>query len=155
MAQANWRYRRVLYLSLLASLRKALRDGLTVFWVSLSCGVGTDQTKLVDRHRELCRRVSERVGLAPSYQGVRTTEGNGVLHVIWIFPLRDGVKVYLPHPKELTALWSEVQPGALNSRFIPVGGRGDDGIRLARYIAGQSDYVRSFKSENFDRVVGA
>ena len=121
-------------------------------WVNLSSPVGTDQSKLTARHRELARRVESLV--APfEYLGVRTSEGNGVIHAVWVFTPRKGKRVRVPSYQWLSARWSEVLPGALNSRFRIVGRMGHDDIRLARYLAGQKGYVRSFSSEGWNGLV--
>jgi hypothetical protein len=147
------RYPTGFYLDCLASLATGLRDRWSIFWVSLSTFPGADQAALLDHHRELARRVSDKYENINAYIGCRTAEGNGVLHVLWFFrPRSDGGLLFLPG-KELTALWTDIN-GGLNSRFLRVGGQGNDDIKLARYIAGQKQFIRSFKSRGFHGQLG-
>lgn len=141
------------YLSAYRGLGRVLRvPGWKVVWVNLSSPVGTDQSKLTSRHNELARRVEAEVSPF-EYLGVRTTEGNGVIHALWVFPPRGGKAVRISSYQRLRAMWSAVLPGARNSLFQIVGNRGADDIRLARYMAGQCGYVTSFRSKGWNTLV--
>lgn len=68
-------------------------QGYQVLWVMLSTADGGDASKLAYHHQILRQRVERKLAYdgLQHYQ-VRTSEGNGVLHLFWAWCARDGFR---------------------------------------------------------------
>lgn len=68
-------------------------NGFQVLWVMLSTAVGGDKSKLAYHHQILRQRIERKLGYAGlQHFQVRTSEGNGVLHVFWAWRAQDGFR---------------------------------------------------------------
>jgi len=110
-------------------------------FLTLTSGVGFDVSRLADCFQALRKRVEHKFGFLMQYLMVRTSEGNGVLHVIFVAP------EFLPK-RWISASWLDITHGV--SRIIRIFevrlGRKADCKRMARYmtqyVAGQVSFER-------------
>jgi len=110
-------------------------------FLTLTSGVGFDVSLLADCFQALRKRVEHAFGFLMQYLMVRTSEGNGVLHVIFVAP------EFLPK-RWISAAWLDITHGV--SRIIRIFevrlGRKADCKRMARYmtqyVAGQVSFER-------------
>jgi len=110
-------------------------------FLTLTSGVGFDVSLLADCFQALRKRVEHKFGFLMQYLMVRTSEGNGVLHVIFVAP------EFLPK-RWISASWLDITHGV--SRIIRIFevrlGRKADCKRMARYmtqyVAGQVSFER-------------
>ena len=137
--------RRGLYGDMLQVLHVASLPGWCALSLTFTSVPGFDVSRLLPAHRDLMRRLEVSWELTPEYIGVRTSEGNGVLHVFWLFHREN---VFIP----VQWLWGEWRKltGAQVVR-VRACGRGEaDVLKMSRYGAGQPLFVRSFRSVGLD-----
>lgn len=140
------------YNRILPSLTFAMDRGWTCAWVTLTSAFEGDIKKLWRSHSKLQKWLKERSPVPVHWIGIRTNEGNGVLHLFWIF---EG-QVLLREVCESEAVkdrWQAVH-GARQVVLKHVGGWGADAVRLARYsvaqyAAGQNGFVDCRRSRHF------
>lgn len=108
---------------------------LSIVWVTLTTAVGGEARKLRVHERELRRRVEKTFGSGRiEYVCVDTTEGNGVLHLLW------AAEGNLYVPKEwLWEQWEKIH-GAKSARILRYrrgSRRGLSKYMVSQYMAGQ------------------
>lgn len=126
------------YNRVLSCLQYWQSNGYQMLWVMLSSPVGGDRSLMADRHDRL-RRMVERKGFPGiEHFQVRTSEGNGVLHVIWAWKSRDGFrsKSFYVDQKWLSSMWCMVH-GAKIVWICRIGSHRRDVFKVARYCIGQ------------------
>lgn len=130
-----------------------------VRWVTLTGADDSDAGKLSYHHQVLRQRIERGLG----YPGiehfqVRTSEGNGVLHIFWAWRAQDGFRnrlFYVPQDW-LSRQWVDIH-GATNVWIGAVGNRDRDTRRvsayaMAQYVGEQSGY--EYMSWSWGRIFG-
>jgi hypothetical protein len=88
----------------LSGLLKASFAGLRCSFLTLTSGVGFDVSRLLACWQVLRKRIFHRWGFLAQYLGVRTSEGNGVLHLLFVAP------VFIPK-RWISSAWSDITHG--------------------------------------------
>lgn len=152
-SDSTWRWSKQQF-----KIRRLVADRLTywqshgyeVHWVTVSSPYGPCERTLREDFEELRRRVVRRVGLgALEYVCVETSEGNGVLHIVWAIKT-DKKRAFFVSYGWLSETWAEIR-GAWNVSISRVKVSNGDRRRLTRYIVcqycgGQSGLVRVSQS---------
>lgn len=133
--------------------------GYQVLWVMLSTASGGDASKLAYHHQRLRQRIEARLG----YQGlqhyqVRTSEGNGVLHIFWAWRARDGCRQRSFYVKQawLGIQWQDIHSAPIV--WIVRVRRGRASINkvsrycMSQYVSGQAGY--EYMSWSWGRTFG-
>jgi hypothetical protein len=133
-------------------------NGYQVLWVMLSTADGGDKRLLSKHHDSLIRRVERRGFPGIQHFQVRTSEGNGVLHVLWAWRSDDGMrqKSFYVGQRWLSESWRELH-GAPVVWISRVGAHRRDMFRVARYciaqyVSGQAGY--EYMSYSWKRAFG-
>lgn len=107
----------------------------SMWWVTLTTAIGGEEKKLRKHERELRRRVEAKYNLGLNhYVAIDTTEGNGVLHLVW-GSVRHG---WIDH-NWLSDQWEEIH-GAPVVKILRYrrGSRGQlSRYMVSQYMAGQ------------------
>ena len=133
--------------------------GYQVLWVMLSTASGGDASKLAYHHQRLRQRIEARLG----YQGlqhyqVRTSEGNGVLHIFWAWRARDGCRQRSFYVEQawLGRQWQYIHGASIV--YIARVRRGRASINkvsrycMSQYVSGQAGY--EYMSWSWGRIFG-
>lgn len=135
------------------------QQGYQVLWVMLSTAGGGNAKLLAYHHQQLRQRIERKLGYAgiQHYQ-VRTSEGNGVLHVFWAWRAGDGFRQRSFYVKQawLSSQWHNIH-GAIIVWIARVkGGRvSRDKVSrycMSQYVGGQSGY--EYMSWSWGRTFG-
>ena len=118
--------------------------GYQFLWVMLSTANGGNGSKLAYDHKRLRLSLDRRFGFGGvEFFQVQTTEGNGVLHVIWAWK---GQRSFYVPQEWLSREWNRIH-GAPVVWVGRVGNSQRDRDRVSRYVVaqycgGQSGFVR-------------
>lgn len=127
------RQQKHIFQTLMSWMGEALGRSCQLFRVDLTTGPGGD-SKLLGRHfQELRRRIERRQGYRIEYFKVETSEGNGVLHMVWAIEL--GRPAYVDQAW-LSSEWVKIH-GAHRVWIDRMGRSGNSVQRVARYIVSQ------------------
>lgn len=108
--------------------------GYQLLWVMLSTAPGGDRRKLRYHHKRLLQQLDRKLGFGGvEHFLVETTEGNGVLHVVWAW--RGSRSFYVPQAW-LSAEWERLH-GAPVVWVSRIGNGRRDRDRLSRYMVAQ------------------
>jgi len=131
----------------ISGLIRAMNLGLRTSFMTLTSGKGFPVSELLRCFQVLRKRVFHRWGFLMEYLGVRTSEGNGVLHVLFIGGYIDTFW--------LSEAWRSITMGIsyiVDIREVHLG-RKADCKRMARYmtqyVAGQEQFERFSYSWKF------
>jgi hypothetical protein len=109
--------------------------GFEVLWVTLTSGIGVVPGRLRKDFDALRKRIGHRWGFNPlQYVCIETSEGNGVLHMLWAYKASKGA-FYVPY-NWLSDAWEELH-GARQVWVARVGDGDSDRRRLSRYVVTQ------------------
>lgn len=113
-------------------------NGYQVLWLMLSSAVDSDASKLAEHHQSLLKRVDRSGFPGVQHFQVRTSEGNGVLHVLWAWRAADGMlqKSFYIGQRWLSDTWRDLH-GAPVVWICRVGSRHRDTLKVARYCIAQ------------------
>lgn len=129
------RKQRRAYQRILSGLKKAAYNGETVRFATLTTADGVEYDRISNDFSKLAKRARRRYGKF-EYFKIRTSEGNGVLHVLVVSP-------YIPQTW-LSYNWLDIH----DSPIVDIRSVENREKQVARYIAsqhlaGQDLYVRS------------
>jgi len=113
-------------------------QGYQMLWVMLSTDVSGDRALLAEHHNRL-RKMVERRGFPQIHHfQIRTSEGNGVLHIIWAWKAGAGFreKSFYVGQKWLSRSWLAIH-GAPVVWISRIGTRRRDMFKVARYCISQ------------------
>lgn len=146
------------YHRVLSCLQYWQSNGFQALWVMLSTASGGDSRLLAEHHSSLIKRVERRGFPGIQHFQVRTSEGNGVLHVIWAWKAEAGFreKSFYVGQRWLSGAWREIH-GAPVVWISRIGARRRDAMQVARYciaqyVSGQSGY--EYMSYSWKRAFG-
>jgi len=136
-----------------------LENGFQVLWIMLSTANGGDPSKLAYHHQRLRQRVESRLG----YRGlqhfqVRTSEGNGVLHIFWAWKPECGFRQRSFYVAQgwLSKQWAQIHgaPIVWVSRVRPrrVSRNKVSRYCMSQYVSGQAGY--EYMSWSWGRTFG-
>ena len=134
-------------------------NGYQVLWVMLSTAVGGDASKLAYHHQRLRQRIEARLGYGGlQHFQVRTSEGNGVLHIFWAWRADNGFRQRSFYVKQdwLSEQWQGIH-GAEIVWICRVRGSRVSRNKLSRYcmaqyVGGQAGY--EYMSWSWGRTFG-
>jgi hypothetical protein len=126
------------------------------FRVDLTTANGGDRERLRKNHQELVRRIKRVYGYDVISFVVETSEGNGVLHLVW--GIKSNRAVYIPQ-EWLSEQWEKIH-GAFRVWIQRMGRSKKDAKRVAsymvtQYLAGQNKFERySYSSRKLPIALG-
>ena len=134
-------------------------NGYQVLWVTLTTAVGGDSSKLAYHHQVLRQRVERKLGYPglQHYQ-VRTSEGNGVLHIFWAWRAEDGFRrrSFFVSQDWLSRQWQEIHGASIVWICRVKRGRGSRNkvsrYAMSQYVGEQSGY--EYMSWSWGRTFG-
>ena len=105
--------------------------GCYLYRVELTSSSNSDPKKLRRNHLRLLRKIKRHFGTYPEFFVIETTEGNGVLHLVW----GTSMPMWIPQ-KWLSDTWSEIHNSPIV--WIKAMGRGKrDREAVSRYLVSQ------------------
>jgi hypothetical protein len=122
-----------LYGRLMSWCKEAQGRGAVLLRVDLTTARVGDPEKLKLHFQELRRRIERKLHYHVEYFCVETTEGNGVLHMVWA--IETPGRVYIPQ-KWLSQQWSEIH-GAQIVWIKKLRAESINVTRVSRYFVGQ------------------
>lgn len=125
------RQQRRCYQRLNSWITEAWGRGCTLKRVDLTSTPSSDSTLLRKHHLELLRRINRRFGISFEFFIIETTEGYGVLHLIWASER----PCFIPQ-RWLSAEWEKIH-GANRVWIQPMGFKDGDKKRVTRYLVSQ------------------
>jgi len=126
------------YNRVLSCLQLWQSNGYQMLWVMLSSGPASDPLKLAEHHDRLIKMVERRGFPWIHHFQVRTSEGHGVLHVVWAWKAEDGFrsKSFFVNQSWLSQAWDRLH-GARVVWICRIGARRRDAFKVARYCIAQ------------------
>jgi len=134
-------------------------NGYQVLWVMLSTSPGGDSTKLAYHHQVLKQRIERELGY-PDIQHfqVRTSEGNGVLHIFWAWRADNGFRQRSFYVRQdwLSEQWADIHGAPVVWISRVRGGRSSRNrisrYAMTQYVGNQSGY--EYMSWSWVRMFG-
>lgn len=113
-------------------------NGYQMVWVMLSSSEASDSTLLAVHHQRLREMVERRGFPELEHYQIRTSEGHGVLHVIWAWRADGGFrdKAFWVGQRWLSETWDRLH-GARIVWISRIGTHRKDMFKVARYCIGQ------------------
>ena len=109
-----------------------------MLWIMLSSSTVSEPEKLAENHYRLRQMVESRGFPGIQHFQVRTSEGYGVLHVIWAWKAEDGFrgKSFFVSQSWLSGAWDKIH-GAKVVWISRIGKSRRDSMQVARYCIAQ------------------
>lgn len=126
------------YNRVLSCLQYWQSRGYQMLWVMLSSSPESESGKLAENHYRLRQMVESQGFPGIQHFQVRTSEGNGVLHVIWAWKAEDGFreKLFFVRQSWLSKAWDKLHCARV-VWISKIGKSRRDSMQVARYCIAQ------------------